>query len=605
MKKVILFFTIFFIGQRLFAQNIKNDGDVTFIKCSSFGISIPIRDLPDAIEESEVKESNDAHNRRQSLAKINRSALPLQEDPITQKMNGNRSMSAPLVNWDGMGGSSDPLDPTGAAGPNHYVQAINVSYRVYDKTGTPLITAKNLKTLWSGSVNDGDPIVLYDKFADRWFISQFQTSGNKVLIAISTSPDPTGTFYTYSFVPASSDFPDYLKFSIWSDGYYMSTNYNTKRMVVFDRVKMLAGNASAGMIVKNMPTIPDNGFFCPLSTDADGQLPPAGTPSYMFTFEDDGWASGSTDQIHIYKMTTDWTTPANTTVVLDQTLPTQAFDAVLGTNWNDVSQKGTTSKIDGIAGVFSYRAQYRIWTGYNTVTLCNPVKVNATTGQVGIRWYELRQNSSTGVWSIYQQGTYAPDAENRWMGSIAMDDNGNIGMGYAISGANTFPGLRYTGRLAGDPLGQMTFAEQTAIAGTTSKTNNNRYGDYAHTSLDPDGNTFWHTGMYESSGNKTRIFSFKISGITTGINEHTNQVELNVYKLNDDLLNCKALQLPSNDIVSVDLFDISGKNISSKTITPVSNTFETTIDINGLAKGIYLVRVGNLNFQKVIKVVVD
>ncbi|MBA3704622.1 MAG: T9SS type A sorting domain-containing protein [Bacteroidetes bacterium] len=604
MKKIFLFLFIAFISQSLCAQSDKNNADVTFIKCSEFGISKPIRDLPDAIEESGYTEAKDAHDRRKSLTKTNRNAVPLEEDPIAQKNNGNRSMMSPIANWDGIGGSSDPLDPSGSAGPNHYVQAINVSYRVFDKTGTPLINAKSLSTLWSGSTNDGDPIVLYDKFADRWFISQFQSSGNKVLIAISKTPDPTGAFYTYTFVPASSDFPDYLKFSIWSDGYYMSTNFSTKRMVVFERVKMLAGDATARMVVKTMPSIPEDGFFCPLSTDAAGQLPPSGTHSYMFTFEDDGWASGNTDQIRIYKMTTDWTTPTNTTIVLDQTLPTQPFDAVLGTNWNDISQKGTTKKIDGIASIFSYRAQYRIWTGYNTVTLCHPVKVNATTGQVAIRWYELRQNSSTKAWSIYQQGTYAPDSENRWLGSIAMDDNGNIGIAYAVSGTNTYPSLRYTGRLAGDPLGQMTFTEQTAINGTTAKTNNNRFGDYSHTSLDPDGVTFWHTGMYQSSGNKSRIFSFKISGITTGINENANQVELNVYKLNDQL-NCKVIRLSSNDEVSVDLFDITGKQINGKNVTPVSNSFETTIDINGLAKGVYLVRVGNVNFQRVIKVMVE
>jgi len=605
MKKILLSVFTLYTFQYSFSQaipDVQKGTDATFTKCTNFGISIPVRDLPDAIEESGYVEAKDAHDRRRSLTKTNRNALPLEEDPIVQKSNGTRGMTAPIANWDGIPGSSDPLDPSGAAGPNHYVQAINVSYRVYNKTGTPLIAAKNLSTLWTGSTNEGDPIVLYDKFADRWFISQFQKD-NSVLIAISTSPDPTGTFYTYSFLPTASDFPDYLKFSIWSDGYYMSTNFNAQRMVVFDRVKMLAGDASAGMVVKTMPSIPDGGFFCPLSADAAGQLPPAGTPCYMFTFEDDGWASGNTDQIRVYKMTTNWTTPANTTVVLDQTLATQAFDAVLGSNWDDISQKGTTQKIDGIASIFSYRAQYRIWTGYNTVTLCNPVKVNTTTGQVAIRWYELRQNNTTKVWSIYQQGTYAPDTENRWLGSIAMDDNGNIGIAYAVSGANTYPGLRYTGRLASDPLGQMTFTEQTAVNGTSSKTNSNRYGDYSHTSLDPDGITFWHTAMYQKTGNKTRIFSFQVSG-TTGINDISNQIGVDVYQLNNQL-NCKAIQLSTNDVVSVDLFDISGKQINSKSVTPFANSFETTIDINGLAKGIYLVRIGNINFQRVIKVAVN
>lgn len=604
MKKITFLISGLLFAPWSFAQN--DNGETKYEKCVNFGVSKPIIELSKEAQQEKTKKekSKETHNKRLYRPKINPNALPLSEDPIRQSVNGERVSPAPLANWAGQSGSGYPPDPSGAAGPNHYFQAVNLSYRIYNKSGTALISELDLSSLWPGSADDGDPIVLYDKHADRWFISQFQTTGNKILIAISKTSDPTGAYYTYTFVPSSSDFPDYPKFSIWADGYYMTSNFNNQKVVVFEREKMLAG-LSASMIVKSLPSTPSGGFFCPLAADADGQLPPYGTPCYMFSYEDDGWGgSATTDQIRIYKMTTNWTTPSATTLVLDQKLPTQAFDAVFSSSWDDISQKGTSSKLDAIAGVFNYRAQYRIWTGYNTITLCNAVKVNSTTGIAGIRWYELRQDNTTKVWSIYQQGTFSPDNENRWLGSIAMDDAGNIGMAYAVSGANTFPSLRYTGRFANDPLGQMTFSEQTAVTGTSAQIGVNRFGDYSHTSLDPDGITFWHTGEYvTASSPKTRIFSFRLMH-PEGIQETKDLSEFKVFQSGNQL-NFSAVNLASNEPVVVDLFDVSGRLISSKNQVPVANGFQTSIDVSNLIKGTYLIRVGNQNFQKVVKVVVN
>ncbi|PKP01300.1 MAG: hypothetical protein CVU11_15580, partial [Bacteroidetes bacterium HGW-Bacteroidetes-6] len=189
---------------------------------------------------------------------------------------------------------------------------------------------------------------------------------------------------------------------------------------------------------------------------------------------------------------------------------TSAFDATYNSSWNDVTQPGTTQKLDGIGGVPTYRAPWRSWTGYNSLLMNWGVLINSTTGQRALKWIELRQNQSTGVWSLYQEGTYMPDNDTRFIGSMAMDNNGSIGMSYAKSSSSTYPGLYYTGRLASDPLGQMTFTEQTIIAGSSSQTSMNRYGDYFHLCLDPDGVTFWGTGEYISSGVKTRIYSFQL-----------------------------------------------------------------------------------------------
>jgi hypothetical protein len=614
MKKTVLLFIFFFGMHQLFAQNnSKTDGSY-FKQCSSFEISKPFRELAEMSPATnkpgdKLKESHDKKGR--GLIPQNKqhpSATPLEEDPIQQKTEGFMPLATPLVNFDGQPGDASPADPSGAAGPNHYVQAVNDQFRVYDKTGKPLINSLDLKTLWTGSINEGDPIVLYDKFADRWFIQQFQQSGNKILIAISTTPDPTGTYYQYTFVPDASQFPDYPKFSIWSDGYYQTSNFNTQKIAVYDRAKMLVGDKTAGMIVTNLPStasepLPGNGFFSPLTLDADGELPPNGTPNYIMFYEDDN-QKGPKDEIVIYKMTTDWTNK-KATIALDITLPVQAFNSYFtGGTFKDIAQPSGAQKLDALDGFFAYRAPYRVWTGYNSVVLCNTVNLGNLIA--GIRWYELRQDNSTKVWSIYQQGTYGPsDGVSRWTPSIAMDDKGSIGLAYAVSSSTSvFPGIRYTGRLSTSPLGTMDFAEQVAKAGTSTLTNTgNRWGDYSQTSLDPDGITFWHTNQYSGGGQKTRIFSFRISPLT-GIETIKNEISCTVFQA-ENQLNVKVNNLPSNESTTVDLFDISGKQMTGTVVNPSGNAFETSFNVATLAKGIYLVRIGNHNFQKVIKATVN
>lgn len=597
------------------AQNTQDDGKVEVIYCSEFKITKPLKDLVN--EKSDItvkdirekKEMLDKEFRRPYMAKLNPDALPKGEDPASQKIMGTKALKAPLASWNGMPGDGYPPDPTGDAGPDHYMQAVNLSYKIYTKTGGNVANGGpfNLGDLLF-NVNNGDPIVMYDKFADRWFITQFGSFwNNKIYIGISKTNDPTGQYYTYQFT--ASSFPDYLKFSIWTDGYYMTHNSSNQRVYVFERDAMLAGNSGSRMISKTYSPPNGGGFFCPLSAYADGQLPPASTPCPLFSYEDDGWGTGYSDRINIYQMAVTWGTTPTATITLKDQLPTLPFDGSYDSGWNDIAQPGTSNKLDGIGGVFTFRAQHRVWTGYNSVVLCCGVKVSTTTGQRSIRWYELRQNTSTGDWSIYQQSTYTPDSYNRWCGSIAMDDNGAIGMAYAISGSSTvYPGLRYTGREASDPLNTMTYSEQVAQAGSSSQTAANRFGDYSHTSLDPvDGTIFWHTGEYISTGGNpaTKIFSFKISG-GSGVEKYKDGADFTAFNSNGTL-NIKVSNLPSDDELVVDLFDIAGKKITGKMDTPSANTLETSFNTTGLSTGTYLVRIGknNSSFQLVKKVVIN
>jgi hypothetical protein len=624
MKNFTLVFAGLFIvcgakAQQTQAKVITYPNGVSVSTAEAFEISRPLKDLAAENPSPEVDmiDRKEVERRPPVQMTPNPNALPLDGiDPIVQSyMGGEKALTPPILNFNGQSGTGYPNDPTGAASLTDYVQAVNTSYRAFNKTtGAPIMAPLNLATLWPGSTNDGDPIVLYDKYADRWLIEQFQQTGNKILIAISTTNSPTGTFYKYTFVPNASTFPDYPKLAIWQDGYYLCNNWQSapQQVTVLNRTQMLAGNPTPQMLVKTLPGGPHIGFYCPLPADADGVLPPGGTPENIFAIEDDNWGSGFHDRIHIWKMSVDWVTPSNTTLIEDAADNSPLSPAPFNTVWphyaNEISQQGTTQQLDAIEGVLMYRAQYRRWWSHNSVVLSHAVNINTSTGQSGVRWYELWQDPSTFKWTIHQQGTFAPDGENRWMSSIAEDGGCNIAMAYAVSGANEYPSIRYTGRYATDPLGLMTLNEITAVAGTGAETGINRYGDYSHTSIDPsDDMTFWHTGEWEAnSGNMSRIFSWKITPSTVaGIVENTVKTPEFSALQSSNMLNVKGNYLGSDEAIAVDLFDIEGRQISTKMITPAANSFETSIDVTGLPKAAYFVRIANNSFQKIFKLIVN
>ncbi len=524
MKKWLTLSFVFFVVNNLFAQG-GNGNSSNVITCSDFHISRPLRDIVKDYPAGELIIYKDEESKDRTHRKPQKFPLTVKDGPqygndlsSVQKEMGTVPGRAPITNWAGQTASGfRPYDPSGAVGPLHYVQMINsTTFKVYDKvTGTVSLTAI-LGTLWSPATpNSGDPIVLYDKAADRWFLAQFGTAGNAMYIAISTTGDPTGTYYTYTFT--SPQFPDYLKFSVWADGYYMTSN-QTQKVFAFDRTAMLAGTAGSRAVYTNFSPPQGTGFFVPLPGDAsDGTLPSYGTPCPIFSYSDNGWGASYSDAVNIYQMAVNWIPVTPTaTITLAGNIPTAVFDASYDASWNDVIQPITAQKLDGIGGVCMYRAQWKSWAGYNSVLLNWGVKINAS--QRSIKWCEMRQDQSTGVWSVYQEGIYSPDASTRWMGSIAMDQNGSIGLCYMKTEAatTTYPGLYYTGRRTCDPLGTLPVAETMVIAGTGYQTGTNRVGDYGQVVLDPDGSTFWYTGEYMGgtsggSAARTQIFSFQIT----------------------------------------------------------------------------------------------
>jgi hypothetical protein len=623
MKKTALLLLALCGLRSLEAQPAKQIQGSTYLPNTGFYETIPIRDMPLQTEQDRraAEEHRDFLEARKKTLRpsfLNFKAQPEISDPARQHTAGNQVLGNPLVNFDGeVSGGGCPPDPDGSVGLTQYVQAINSSYQVYSKTGSALTGVIDFKSIFTNIPgDDGDPIVLYDKFADRWFIAEFQVSVAPCgfSIAISKTGDATGAYFVYNFSNpnwTTQNYPDYPKFSIWTDGYYMTGQFDPEAVVVLDRTRMLAGKSSAGLIYTPTPSSPhffggNNSLFSAAKTlDCDASaLPPYGSPEYMVFYENK--SSGSiNDKIVFYKLVHDTTVHTLTIARADSLSPAAFSSYFTGGTMKEISQPGSPKSLDVLDGTFNYRAPFMAFTGYNAVVLCNTVNVG--NGVAGIRWYEIRQTGAGHPWTIYQQGTYAPaDGLNRWNGSIGMDMNGNIAIEYNVSNASIYPGISYTGRMFGDPAGTMTTAEVNAIAGSGPAVScGNRWGDYSAMTLDPSDNlTYWVTNEYDKAGvEATRIFSFKFASVL-GIRNPIDNAEFKVYQSTGGL-KVLATKLPSDERVQVDLFDLSGRIISSRFVQPEANAIQTTMPLGEIASGAYFVRIGNLNYQRVFKVLVN
>jgi hypothetical protein len=606
MKKITLLLMGLMIGVSSMAQ--LND-NVQIKQGNYLGLSEELRNLPQTAEEDMVYENDEGenlHERRKKPEAVDPTALPVKFDPVRQ-MSQNKGYEIALdVNVNGLGGAFPP-DPSGAVNEDYYVQAVNTAFKVFNKDGTGASASAGLSSLWPGSSNSGDPIVMYDRQAKRFVITQFQTGSNEILFAVSETADPMGAYHLYEF--SFPTFPDYPKYSVWSDGYYMTSNTNTQNVVAFEREKMIVGDPSASMISLDLPNYQTHyGFRSVLPADADGDLPPYGTPISLFTFQDDSWSTSiSEDHILIMKMSVDWDAPNNSNITIDQQLPTAAFNSVFTTNWNDIEQKGTGQKLDAISSIFNYRAQYLRWPTHNSMMLCNVVDVDGS-NTAGIRWYELRQDVDSLDWEIHQQGTYAPDdGRSRFLGSIAMDYNGHIGLAYSISGPNDYPGLAFTGRFAWDSPGNMSQPETIAKEGLYFQSAGNRYGDYSHMSLDPDGSTFWYTGEYigMNGARRTRIFSFNLEK-QVSVQEEGSVKKLAILNThqNENQLKVDVKYFPKSDEMYVELFGLDGRRVDQQIMSAPNGSLQATFDISSLQSGVYIVRVGKDNFMRVQKVAI-
>jgi len=437
---------------------------------------------------------------------------------------------APLLNFDGVGNgftgpagtffvNSAPPDPNGDVGPDHFVEVVNTDFAIFNKAGVAVFGPVPINTFWSGfggdcqTNNDGDPVVVYDPIANRWLVSQFSVTGANgtsrpflQCVAVSQTPDPTGAYFRYAF-PYTA-FNDYPKIGVWPDAYYATFNmFNAAgtaflgaKVCAYDRARMLLGQPATQQCFNT--SILFGGL---LPADLDGsRLPPAGAPNPVVAL------GALPNQLAVWKFHADWTTPANSTFTGPTTLATAAFsEACLGGTC--IPQAGGVL-LDSLGDRLMHRLAYRNFAdGHQSLVVNHSITAGSS---VGVRWYEIRLDMA-GNPSLFQQGTYAPDANYRWMGSIAQDRDGNMALGFSVSGSGIKPQVHYAGRLAGDPAGQMTQGEGVFIDGPGAQGFNlSRWGDYTMMAVDPsDDCTFWYTNEYIPSNGtfnwRTRIGSFR------------------------------------------------------------------------------------------------
>ena len=550
-----------------------------YAQAVEFAESVPVRNLPPAnrsvsnskngppeVEGQSINEKNTEEVRQWASGKGSPDGA-LQPE---RQSNAPSVLPTPSLTFEGIdatdeGNSVAPPDTNGDVGPNHYVQTVNNRVGIWDKSGNllvPFFTQSSLFAPLGGlaaTVDRGDPIVLYDRIADRWMISQFAFTGQTTppyheAIAISKNGDPTGAYYLYDFVLPGNEFPDYPHFGVWPDGYYMNTHqflngggFDGDGVFAFDRKKMLNGDPTAGLIYfnLNLATHPE-GIFGMLPSEHDGLLPPpAGAPNVFVYFTDTDFGDPA-DGLRLFNFHADFTVPASSTFLerAESTyatpLPLAAFDGRDPGGRGDIEQpppagNNSTDRLDTVGSRLMFRLQYMNRAGTEslvgnfTVNVSGVAPTSAANFQAGFRYFELRKTSPAGLFTVNEQATFAPGAgngatgDNRWMASAQMDNQGNLAVGYTLSGvtAGHFPSLNFAGRAFNDAPGGLFQGEGTLFAGTgVQRGTANRWGDYSAMTLDPvDDCSMWFTSEYYTSTTltfnwRTRVAKFKFATCT-------------------------------------------------------------------------------------------
>jgi hypothetical protein len=445
--------------------------------------------------------------------------MAVQSQVIAAPSIGNVTSFAGVGNGDyGFAPNAAPPDTNLAVGATQVVQWVNESFGVFSKSGVLLAGPTAGNTLYQALGashpcavhNDGDIIAQYDKAANRWVLTQFSvtsgsTQGYWQCVAVSQTSDATGAYNVYAFNYGTVQFIDYPKLAVWNNAYYITYNvfnngqtFAGPKLCAFDRTSMLAGTA-ATQICFQLST----SFGGVLPADLDGSTPPpAGSPEYFVDF--------NTNSLDIFTISNPNFTNGTATLGGPTTIATAAFSPACN-GGTCIPQSGTTQKLDSLADRLMYRLAYRNFGDHEALVVNHSIVAGSS---VGIRWYEIRSPGSSPT--IFQQGTFAPDASFRWMGSAAMDHVGNIAVGYSVSSSTINPAIRFTGRAPTDPLG--TLGTEVNIKSGAGSQNGGltRWGDYSSLSVDPvDDCTLWYTTEYlKATGSfnwSTEIANFKFS----------------------------------------------------------------------------------------------
>ena len=532
-------------------------------------------------------------------------ALPNGPDPIRQDPTRMNNDIEPLMVADGLSFLGFfPPDPVGDIGKEYYIQMCNGSadgaqILIMDKQGEVIFGPVPTEPLfWEpfGQEGQGDPIVIYDEHAERWLLTEFAPQGsNRLLIAVSETSNPLGAYHIYIF--QTPNFPDYPKYAVWNDAYVVTTNEFAGDVAFYalERDSMLVGgDAAIQRFALPRYAVTSGGQFvwqvCTPS-DWDGKLAPSDDDgTFVMRIHDDSW-NGGTDELDIYELHVNWDDPSNGRVDGPLKIPLAPFES-------DVCEDGLFNclvnpngqEMGALQQTIMHRLQYRNFGTHETLVGNFVVDADGN-NQAGIRWFELRKSGEE-EWSLYQEGTFSPDSLDRFMGSIAMDEEGNLAMGYAFVGPETNPGMAMTGRRAEDPLGMMTVNEHVVIESSSPNTNN-RWGDYSSMNVDPvDGKSFWYTGEFrERFLWETKIFNVVIDPDSIDLRPLALRSPQSSVEFSDDEIVSVTLQNAGTDTIERYRVQVIFDGLASYdtsivgVIPPGRNrvvTFDESIDLSGI-----------------------
>jgi hypothetical protein len=520
------FFTFLFV---LVSVSFALASNPNVIKASHNDVSLPLSHM--AVGASSNSGESDSQNptARATGAMITNP----NSDPVAAPLAGPLTGVTDFLNFEGQSAQDNrnlfgfafvPPDTNGAVGATQFVQMVNVTIAVYDKSTRALqFGPAAIHTLWTGFgglcefgggtptfADGGDPVVLYDHLAGRWLVTQLQYdttfTHTAECVAVSNSSDATGSYNRYEF-DFGSNFPDYPKFGIWPDAYYNTINvfpahgFAGAEACAFDRNAMLAGASAKAICFQQPSTVSSL-----LPADLDGStLPPAGSPNYFV---------GLADSMHLnfFRFHVDFGNPANSTFSGPTLVSVAPYSEICAraTTVSCIPEPQPGEKVDGLADRVMFRLAYRNFGDHESLVVNHTVKGGEL---AGVRWYEIRNPPAP---FIYQQSTLIDPNVNYWLGSIAMDKTGNMALGFSVSSHTVFPSVYVAGRAATDPAGAM-FGPLVLVDGSGVQVNSfKRWGDYSSMSVDPtDDCTYWYTNEYYATTGSfnwaTRIGSFKFN----------------------------------------------------------------------------------------------
>ena len=521
------------------------------------------------------------------------------EDPALQKDAEIATTDISILsNWEGLKSKYLRSDNNIAVGPNHVVQMINSalfsSYiRVWNKTGGIIINKANMYDL-VGEPDYGDPNIIYDEKADRWVITfLYSDSDARLIIMASVTNDPTGEWYYYDF-ETTGGFPDYEKVAVWGNSYVVTTAQANPNVYLLNRESILNGTGASPVIKFLIPKFKNIGWQAASPVQQTGSMDlPEGEPAIIWRVWDNWWHPpySDVDQLELFELDIDWATPLSATMTGPIALPIEVYNSNLcGINSNTcLEQPGTTVRLWPLSNFITDKSKYMNFGDYQSIVGVHVCRVNEA-GTAGQRWYELRKYPG-GEWYVYQQGTYSPTADHRFIGSISINEDGTIALGYNITSSTIYPGMRMTGRAVCDPINLMTAPEAISKNGTASNKTLD-YGDYNSLVTDPVDGSFWFSGQYNVSNKwSSNVVHFTVDGCLDEKSlplENTSLSDLTISPIPASNLITVGLQSDGQSTVVIQIYDMSGKLVLQKSFMAGigKNTF--SFYINELASGAYV-----------------